>query len=434
MASTTSSDLADLRSGSWQPAAGAATVALAGPLLIVALCWLRSPQMMVQGRFWAEDSMFIGHMLASPSLPEKVFYVYKGHLEIISSLTHAMASYLSPKMAPLFTGSIDLLIECTLGYILVSFRRDFSIPLLPALAICALLVVSPSASEHYLNILNSQWLTSAILFLLINLPERRLEGHAIAIISASLLLGLSGIPSSALFPIALLYAVRWRSRPHGLIAATLLVCCLIQGALIATHALGSRFLPVSPSVYVVAPLLQVVVKHLMGVDAENNLAAWYRNGPMMVGALSSFIVLPIGVLAWMVRRIYRDRLSDTGLLLVSFLGVTLFNEVGAVGDRNNMVGVYMMRYFFLPSFIVAMIVSRSTGTAYLRAMSLGHCALYVALTVSTIDFFENGYNDSLVTFQHSWRRDIDGCRTHPSPCRIDISPGGYEIEFPARAP
>ena len=435
MASTPPGDRADLRSDSWRRAVGAeATVAVAGPLLIVALCWLRSPQILFQGRFWAEDSMFFGHMLASHSFLDKVFYVYKGHVEIISSLSHAIASDLSPKMAPLFTGSVDLLIECILGYVLVYFRREFAIKLPSALAICALLVVSPCASEHYLNMLNSQWLDSAILFLLINLPERRLERHAAIVVMSTLALGLSGIASSALFPVAVLYAAQWRSRPHALIAATLMVCCCIQGALIVTHGLENRFAPVSLAVYVVAPFLQVVVKHLMGVDAENNLAQWFRTGPMAAGLPSSFIVLPLGVLAWMASRIYRERLSHMGLLLLSFLFVTLFNEIGAVGDRNNMVGVYMMRYFFLPSFIVALILARSRPAPLVGPLSLAHCALFAAVVVSSIDFFGSGYNDSLVTLQHSWRSDIDECRTHPGPCRIDISPGGYEIELPAGAP
>lgn len=431
----TSSNLADHRSGPCPRSAGAAaTVALTGPLLIVALCWLRSPQMMVQGRFWAEDSMFFGHMAASHSFWEKVFYVYKGHLELIGALSHAVASYLNPKMAPLLTGSAGLLIECSLGYLLVYFRQDLAIRLPSALAICALLVVSPCASEHYLNVLNSQWLTSAILFLLINLPERRLERHPAVIVLATLALGMSGLASSALLPIAALYAACWRSRPHALISAALLVCCCIQGGVIVTHGLDSRFQPLSPSAYVVAPFLQIVVKHLMGVDAESHLAEWFRNGPMATGGPSPFLVLPLGLLAWIASRIYQDRLSHTGLLLLSFLFVTLFNEVGAIGDRNNMVGVYMMRYFFLPSFIVALILARSKPTARAGWLYLAHGALFATLAVSSIDFFDNGYNASLVTLQHSWRWDIDGCRTHPGPCRIDISPGSYEIEFPAGTP
>lgn len=411
-----------------------ALLALAGPLLVVALCWIRSPRMLAQGRFWAEDAMFFGNAHASDSFAAKAFYVYKGHLEIIASFSHAAASYLNPKMAPLLTGSVDLLVECVLAYLLVRFREDLGIGLPAALAICALLVVSPCASEHYLNVLNSQWLASAILFLLINLPERRLGRYPIAASSASFLLGLSGISSASLLPVAVLYAVRRRSRPHAMMAAALLLACLIQGVLIATHELGSRFLPTSPYAYVVAPLLQVAVKHLMGVDAANNLAEWFRNGPMATGALSPFVMLPLTLLAWMVRHIYRGRLSETGLLLLSFLFVTLFNEIGAVGDRNNMVGIYMMRYFFLPSFIVALVLARSRAAAGVGRLSLAHGVLYLAVAVSSLDFFGNGYNASLVSLQRSWREDIERCRTEPGPCRVDISPGGYSIEIPARKP
>ena len=179
----------------------------------------------------------------------------------------------------------------------------------------------------------------------------------------------------------------------------------------------------------VAPFLQVVVKHAMGVDAENNLAAWFRGGPMAMHAVSSFVLLPMGLLAGIAHRIRRDGRSDETLLLLSFLIVTLFNEVGAIGDRNDMVGLYMMRYFFLPSLIVALLLARTVPTA--RGLAPRHAALALALLVSTVDFFGSDYNASLVTLDHDWPRQGDACRAGPAgPCRVDTSPDGFRVDIP----
>ncbi len=406
-----------------------AVLALAGPAIIVTLCWLRSPAMLRTGRFWAEDTMFFDHAHGAPTLLAKLAYVYKGHYELFATLSHALASYAKPKLAPLVTGTAGLALEAMLAYLIIYWRRDLGLGLLPALAISALLVVSPCASEHYLNAVNSQWLASAVLFVVIALPERRLAGRVPAAAAAGFVLGLCGVSSCALLPVAVLYALARRSRPHAAAVVGLCVACLIQGVLIVTHPLDSRFLPVSPYVYVVAPFLQVVVKHLMGVDAENNLAAWFRNGPMAWHALSSFVLMPLALLAGIAYRLRREGLSDVGLLLLSFLIVTLFNEVGAIGDRNDMVGAYMMRYFFLPSFIVAFLLARIAPAV--SGLAPRHAALALALLVSTVDFFGSTYNASLVMLDHDWPRQVDACRAGPpGSCRVETSPDGFRVDIP----
>ncbi len=411
---------------------GSLALACVGPLIIVALCWLRSPQMLTEGRFWAEDSMFYGNATHSATFLQKAFYIYKGHIEVFTSVSHALASYLNPKMAPLLTGSAALLLECTLGFMLVAFRKELALEFLPVLALCALLVVSPVASESYLNALNSQWLAAAILVVLVNLPREVLDRRKAIVCLASLALGLCGIESCLIFPIALLYTVGRRSGPHAIIASTLLVCCLIQAAMIATHPIDSRFQPIGPTVYIVAPFLQIVVKHLLGMGADIALADGYRHGAIGGGALTSFIVLPTAMLAFLAVLVFRKRERDLRLLLVSLVTLTCLNEIGAVGDRNELVGPFMMRYFFVPSLMAGMLLARSTASSH--ALPLRQGVLYVVLVVSAADFFGNGYNDSLVTLRHSWRNDVDECRQHQDACHIGISPDGFEVVLPPRIP
>ncbi len=429
---TTGTDSAGAIPRAFPPRMGTSTsvpLALVGPLIIVALCWLRSPQMLLEGRFWAEDAMFYGYATHSATFLQKAAYVYKGHLELFTSFTHALASYLNPKMAPLFTASAALLLECCLGYLIVALRKELSIGLAPALAICALVVVSPVASEHYLNIVNSQWVAAAILVVLINVSRDGLRGHEILVGLSSLLLGLCGVESCLMFPVALLYAAAWRSRPHVIIAGSLLACCLVQGGLVVTHPIESRLQPMAATGYIVAPFLQIVVKHLLGMAAEIHLAEWYRQGPMATGAPTSFLILPLAALAGLVGLVGKGGRPDRRLLLASILLLLGLNEVGAVGDRNDMVGPIMMRYFFVPGVMVALLLAKSEPAPH--SLPLRHAALGVALLVSATDFFADGYNDSLVTMQHAWRRDVDGCRSRLGPCHIAISPDGFEVVMPS---
>ena len=408
-------------------------IALIGPALIVIICLLRSPEIMREGRFWAEDTFFYNHAIVSSFL-EKLTYVYKGHLEILSSFAAMLASYAKIKMAPLVTTYFGLLIELVLAFLIVCFREDLKFRLLPALLICVLLVISPCASEHYLNTLNSQWLTSAILLLIINLPAKRLEKHPISCVTAASVLGLSGVPAASLAPIALLYALAWRSRPHLLIALALASCCAIQLGLLATHGVSDRFVAVNPLVFLAAPFLQVLVKHLAGVDAENALGTWFlhviRSEPY---SFPTALFAPLAILLIIVRHIVHNRKAESSLLLMSFLYVVLFNMMGAGGDRFGMVGVYAMRYFFLPSFILALLVARSDFAGRMGRMGkmpVGIALLVFVSVVSTRDFFFNRYNEGLVVQSRDWRHDVDNCRAASGPCRIEVNPGDFFVDIP----
>ena len=406
-------------------------VTLLGPLIVVAISVCRSPDIMVQGHLWAEDAFFLTHMLQSGSLWRKCLFVYNGHLELLNNFVFAAASHLRLKMVPLATSYCGLLVECALAFLIVLHRRSLEIGLFSALAISALLVVSPCSAEHQLNMLNSVWTAAGILLVLINLPEECLRRHKPSITVAAALLGLSGIPALSLTPIAMLHAAVWRSRPHTLIAVTLALCGVIQAALVLTYGVPNRFGSVSPWVYLAAPFFHVIVEHLVGVEATSALGHWFQQSIANTVAISSLMLVPTALLGWVCVHIARSRDLRSRLLLATFIYVVIFNITFAIGDRNDLFSIYDMRYFFVPSLCLALLVARTAEISPRWPSRVILCGLAIVTVLSANDFFFDGYNGMYVTRQRDWRRDVADCRAGASPCHVEVDPGGfYAVDIP----
>ncbi len=409
-------------------------MALLGPSIVVAITLCRSPDIMAQGHLWAEDAFFLTHMLQPGPLWSKVLFVYNGHLELLNNLVFAAASHLRLKMVPLATSYCGLLVECALAFLIVLGRRGLEIGLVPALLISALLVVSPCSAEHQLNMLNSVWTSAGILLVLINLPKERLERHGPGVAAAAALLGLSGIPALSLAPIAALHAAAWRSRPHALIAATLALCGVIQAALLLTHGTPNRFGSVSPWVYLAAPFFHVVVEHLVGVEAMSALSKWFQPSIPNTAAISSLMLAPIALLGWICAHIAGSRDPRSRLLLAAFVYVVVFNITFAIGDRNDLFSIYDMRYFFVPSLCLALLMARTAEVSPRWPSRAILCLLAFVTVLSADDFFWDGYNDWYVTRQRDWRRDVADCQAGAGPCHVEVDPGGwYVVDIPAPA-
>ena len=409
-------------------------MALLGPLIVVAISLCRSPDLMAQGHLWAEDAFFLPHMLEPGPLWSKGLFIYNGHLELLNNLVFAAASHLRLKMIPLATSYCGLFVECALAFLVVLRRQDLEIGLFSALSISALVVVSPCSAEHQLNMLNSVWTSAGVLLVMISLPKARLERHKPSVAATAVFLGLSGIPALSLTPVAVMHAAAWRSRPHALIAAALTLCGVVQAALLVTHGTPNRFGSVSFWVYLAAPFFHVLVEHLIGIEATSALGHWFQQSIPNTAAVSSLMLAPIALLGWICVHIARSRDLRSRLLLATFLYVVTFNTTFAIGDRNDLFSIYDMRYFFVPSLCLALLVAR-TGDKSPRWPSRAVLCLLAFVTVlSAKDYFWDGYNGMYVTRQRDWRRDVDNCGTSGGPCRVEVDPGGYyAVDIPVHA-
>ena len=409
-------------------------VALLGPLVVVAISLLRSPDIMAQGHLWAEDAVFLTHMLQPGSPWAKALFVYNGHIELLNNLVFAAASHLKLKMIPLATSYSGLLVECALAFLIVLGRRGLEIGLFSALLIDALIVVSPCSAEHQLNMLNSVWTAAGILLVMINIPEGRLKGRERDVVAAAAVLGMSGIPALSLTPVAMLYAAVWRSRPHALMAAALTLCGVIQAALLLTHGASDRFGSVSSWVYLAAPFFHVMVEHLAGVEAASALGHYFQQSVSDAVAISSLMLPPLALLGWTCTHIARSLDLRSRLLLASFLYVVAFNITFAIGDRNDLFSIYDMRYFFVPSLCLALLLARTAEVSQRWPRSAVLCVLGFVTVQSAKDYFWDGYNGMYVTRQRDWRRNVADCQAGVGPCRVEVDPGGYyTVDIPSPA-
>ena len=131
--------------------------------------------------------------------------------------------------------------------------------------------------------------------------------------------------------------------------------------------------------------------------------------------------------ALVIRASWRDPLS---LAVLSIGYVIAFNVFGSLGDPRGMIGVWGMRYFFLPTVIALMALSGLlSGVRVTRCVSASTVALGIVAAVSTADFFVHPYFEAFASESPSWRTQLAQCPAPPELCRLAISPPGWFVEM-----
>jgi hypothetical protein len=398
--------------------------------VVLTLMALRAPGILLHGRFWAEEGKLFA-VVRERSLLDQVLYLKGGELQILLDVALALAAHIRIAWAPLVTTYFGVVATCCLVALLVRFRRDLGLDLASALLISVLVLTSPAATENFANSTNIQWTASALALVVILLPGDVLRARLRWALPLVVLLGLSGVPAASLAPVAALFALARRSRAHGLVAAALASCLAIEATLVLGHGLPPhRTLPNDPFIYVAASFLQLVVKHALGVEATMALGDVLRHATGGGRHVWALLVLPSALLvvaALVIRARWRDPLS---LALLSIGYVVAFNVFGSLGDPRGLIGIWGMRYFFLPTVIgLTALPGALRGVRVTRRVSAATLALGIAAAVSATDFFAHPYVDPFASEEPSWRAQLATCPAPPQPCRLAISPPGWFVEL-----
>ena len=179
-----------------------------------------------------------------------------------------------------------------------------------------------------------------------------------------------------------------------------------------------------------ASFLQLVVKDSLGVQATLELGNALRHATVTSRDIWALLVLPCALLvtaALVIRANWRDPLS---LAVLSIGYVVAFNVFGSAGDPRDMIGVWGMRYFFLPTVIALTALSGLlSGVRVTRCVSASTVALGIVAVVSTTDFFVHPYFEAFTSEKPSWRVQLAKCPAPPELCRLAISPPGWFVEM-----
>lgn len=178
------------------------TIAL---LLLVAIIHLtRSPEVIIDSRFWAEEGGFFYHAWVMPPL-QALFYSYGGYLNLPVNAATLIAKWCAPlKYAPYVTIIIGVLFQLLPTFLILTAKDKWLVSFYNRALITLLLLFVPESLEIALQSLHIQFqltLAAAIILILDNTSTHQRWFKLIIL----LLTPLSGVMSILLLP---LYALR----------------------------------------------------------------------------------------------------------------------------------------------------------------------------------------------------------------------------------
>lgn len=132
---------------------------IAAVLLVYAvLICTRSPQIIIAGRFWAEEGkIFFYNAMVMPPL-KALFNSYGGYLNLVANAATLLAyKTTSIAFAPYVTITIGLLFQLLPPFLILTAKDEWLRPPLVRLVAVALLLFVPSSSEVWLQVLHCQF-------------------------------------------------------------------------------------------------------------------------------------------------------------------------------------------------------------------------------------------------------------------------------------
>jgi hypothetical protein len=153
---------------------------------------LRSPDIVLNAQFWAED----GHVWFSQMYQDglsSVFYPRDGYFQSISRIAAGLAILVPLELAPLVMNLVFILVKSFLVAMLFTKRlRYLSASNTLRVFAAAFLLMTPSAQEVHGNVTNAHWFLSVVALLLVLSEES--ENKIIRFLDYPILIiaGLSG--------------------------------------------------------------------------------------------------------------------------------------------------------------------------------------------------------------------------------------------------
>jgi len=345
-----------------KPRAKARHLGLAGAAVLLAygvLVCLRMPQIVVKGRFWAEEgSVFFRHAWDMPAW-QAAWAPYGGYLNIVANLAALFARWALPlRLAPYATIGVGLFFQLLPPLLLLTARDRWLGPWPVRLAGVALLLFIPGSEEIWLQTLHCQFELALCCGILVSLDAR--IGPSLALL---VLAPLAGPVSVALCPLFVLRAALERR-----LARVIQCCALCAGALVQVLFFLT---PVPGRAYALHPVINlsvVTLRHLaipfLGMNEAEDV-----NTALHATFAASHIpwvatVLPILILGALGVALLRLGVAQAGVwFFASFVLTAGFSYFGAIGGGLSLLDVLAsQRYAVAPQSLLVLSVLALAAT------------------------------------------------------------------------
>ena len=347
-----------------QPAKNTRPNAFQGSILDAGLLWLfflfliyyKRPELLAQGRFFAEEGTLFFRDLCNASLFKAVGYLYLGRLELFTNLAAWLASFFPLELAPRVTVYCALAIQSLPVLLLGYGRKELRISL-PGCFLFVLLAVSlPQMIEVLLTTTSAHFHFAflAALILLLRAP-RDWNRHLFRVLLVCC--GLSGVTAHFLLPFFLVRSYLEKDRERLIQAAVLGATTLLQICLIVfshEHREATQaFLPT-----ILSFIIHQMITPFIGIQAMDGTAGlirrlpehFYAGVPLLLAALITWGT------AWVI--LLRTRRPVFFYLLALDLFLTAAFTLLSLADMRGCMGLFCMRYFFLQNclFVLALVM------------------------------------------------------------------------------
>ena len=398
--------------------------------LCTSLICLRMPQIVISGRFWAEEgSEFFHNAWEMPPL-HALFTPYAGYLNLVATASTLIARWALPlTLAPYLTIAIALLIQLCAPLLLLTAKDNWLRP--PHVRLTAILIVLfvSASDEVCLNTLCSQFhltLCGALILALDVEPGRM----AVLRLGMLVLAPLSGPSAAALIPLFALRTALEPSYTRAVQTAALGTGAAIQ-LLLFFQPLPGRAYTLNPLVLLCAVTIRHVESPFMGVVHAENVAAAIR-ARLTAGYIPKrAILLPLlglGTIIWSLARHPRARAAQW--FFCAAVLIAAISYFGAIGGVAALLDVRSgERYAFLPQVLLEL------GIVAVAANAQGwmaHAAWFVIVWLLCVGFWQCAHPWPFIGNGPAWRDEVALWHTDPMHA-LKIWPAGWSVTLdPAR--
>jgi hypothetical protein len=373
-------------------------------LAFAVLVCLRMPEIILKGRFWAEEgAYFFDNAWVMPPV-QALFNPFGGYLNIVANAATLAARWLMPlRLAPYLTIAVGLLFQLCPPFLILTARDPWLRPIGARALGCALLLVVPASEEVWLQTLHSQFQLTLCCAMILALDAT--PGWLARVRCAMLFLApLCGPGAFAVLPLLLVRAALERSRVRLVQVIALAAGAVIQLSLFF-HALPGRAYRLDP-----AGLLGIfTVRHLsvpfLGAVFSDRLSASIRS-QLAAGHLPlEAIIPPILVFASFGVAILASHRSRPALwLLAGGLLVAAISYFGALGPPAELIDPRVdERYAYVPQALFGLAAFALAMTASGWIARVAFLVVAWLIVAGAIAFTEPW---SMISDGPSWRREI----------------------------
>lgn len=397
------------------------------PLLTLAFMFLRAPKLIISPRMWFEEVSWFYPELVGQGLTHAVLLIYRENYQILTNVIVYAATLLPIEYAAYVTAYAAVLVQmiaaCLLGFVMEGYgiRNWLALPL------ACVWACLPEGYEVFATATNIQWVCSISMLFILVAPFRSMSrGGRAALYIWCLACGLTGLPSAMLCWAFLLRAwwVRNAGTPHLAVGLILTACIVLQTAVLFTHhPPEARHFTLNPGLLVVPGFLQTGLTPLLGADIVEAAAVRINTDPAQKSAIlfavcliASSVFIMAGRLAW------NSAASRATILLLCaiWIGVTLINTFGAIGNPVSLVSaLHNGRYFLMGIMCFVLLLTLATTSSDTLARQISVYLICFLAVMSAGEVALTPWNWLLFRFGPSWQELVDSCHG-TRPCTVSI--------------